>query len=201
MTHSDDPRYVIIAPRDSAMAQGIADQLASAGWQVGDQPGATLDGVVFDPGLAEPDGDDAPATIADDFLHSVERLRPRLRPRENGGARIVVITTRDGLGWPTRPRTAAAAAALTAAARSLALRLARDGVTVNVLAALPTAADPDAAIPGSHLREPTPLVPHHVETTDVAATARFLIDPRSGYITGQVLYCCGGASLLSTLSV
>ena len=40
-----------------------------------------------------------------------------------------------------------------------------------------------------------------VTPEDIAAAVAFFLDRRSGYITGQILHCCGGASLLSSLSV
>jgi NAD(P)-dependent dehydrogenase (short-subunit alcohol dehydrogenase family) len=46
-----------------------------------------------------------------------------------------------------------------------------------------------------------PLTGEPVTPEDIAAAITFFLDRRSGYITGQVLHCCGGASLLSSLSV
>lgn len=207
MDNSDKPtRCAIVTPQDTAIARAIAAELRSSGWRVaaGLEPSTVIDGLVFEPGLAEGGADKAGSGIAEDLLGTVERCLPRFRPRSEGGARIVVISTRDGLGWPERPRVAAAAGALASAARSLALRLAPDGVTVNVVAALPPpakAGKEPGPVSGSHLWEPAPLGPHPVLPTDVAETARFFLDARSGYVTGQVLYCCGGASLLSSLSV
>lgn len=118
--------------------------------------------------------------------------------------RIVVITSRDGLGWPSRPDLAAQSGALVSAARSLALQLGRAGTTVNVVAALPPEGSPlrDAGRPeNTHLYEPEALTPEPVTVHDIAETVAFFLDSRSSYITGQVLNCCGGASLLSSLSV
>jgi len=56
-------------------------------------------------------------------------------------------------------------------------------------------------VPGSHLHEPVPLSGSPVTEEDIAETVSFFLDHRCGYITGQVLHCCGGASLLSSLSV
>jgi NAD(P)-dependent dehydrogenase (short-subunit alcohol dehydrogenase family) len=46
-----------------------------------------------------------------------------------------------------------------------------------------------AAIPVKRLGEPA----------DVARTVTFLTDPANSYITGQVLYVCGGSSIGSLL--
>ncbi|MBZ9645910.1 SDR family oxidoreductase [Streptomyces sp. PSKA30] len=47
----------------------------------------------------------------------------------------------------------------------------------------------------THLYEPEAFTPHPVTAQDIAETAAFLLDARSGYVTGQVLYVCGGKSL------
>jgi acetyl-CoA acetyltransferase len=60
---------------------------------------------------------------------------------------------------------------------------------------------PGAQVALTHLFEPVPLTGEPVTPEDIAATVTFFLDRRSGYITGQVLHCCGGASLLSSLSV
>lgn len=78
------------------------------------------------------------------------------------------------------------------------------GITVSAVMATP----PDAAtrreagpVPGTHLYEPVPLTGAPVTREDIAAAVAFFMDRRSGYITGQIMHCCGGASLLSSLSV
>ena len=54
---------------------------------------------------------------------------------------MVAVGSRDWLGWPSRPRAAAEAAALVATVRSLALAYGQAGITVNGVVATP----PDAA--------------------------------------------------------
>ena len=93
---------------------------------------------------------------------------------------------------------------MVAAVRSLALAHGQAGITVNGVIGIP----PDAAsrrdagpAPGTHLFEPVALTGEPVTPEDIAADVTFFLDRRSGYITGQTLHCCGGASLLSSLSV
>jgi NAD(P)-dependent dehydrogenase (short-subunit alcohol dehydrogenase family) len=163
-----------------------------------------VDGLIYEPALLDGREGVNALSVVGNLLNSVEQLRPHFRDRAEGGARIVAISSRDGLGWPDRPHIAAAAGALAAACRSLALQLGPAGITVNVVAALPPEGSTlrDAGRPaGTHLREPESLTPVPVTTEDIASTSEFFLDARSGYITGQVLYCCGGASLLSSLSV
>lgn len=220
MTNSQLPhsRVAVIASPGTATATAIADRLRDAGWAVktiNERPDPTeihtllaeheaIDGLIYEPGLLDGSNGTNAGNVVDSLLTLVEQLRPQLRPRTHGGARIVAISSRDGLGWPDRPHVAAAAAALISVSRSLALQLGPDGITVNVVAALPPQGSvlKDAGSPaGTHLREPEPLTAAPVTTQDIASTSEFFLDARSGYITGQVLYCCGGASLLSSLSV
>ncbi|MBT2521839.1 SDR family oxidoreductase [Arthrobacter sp. ISL-28] len=212
------PRLAVLASPGTATATAVADKLRSGGWAVktiGQDPDPgeinallegqeAIDALIYEPGLLDAsDGINAGGVVGS-LLKVVEQLRPHFRARGDGGARIVAISSRDGLGWPDRPHIAAAAGALTAVCRSLALQLGQDGATVNVVAALPPHGSilRDAGRPaGTHLREPEPLTPTPVTAEDIASTSEFFLDARSGYITGQVLYCCGGASLLSSLSV
>jgi NAD(P)-dependent dehydrogenase (short-subunit alcohol dehydrogenase family) len=213
-TVTDIPFAVVLSRGDESVAQAVVAGLTQAGWELevlhgptdaalarvadGDRP---VDGVVFVPGLLT---DDRDADAAGDLLALVDSLSRRFRPATAGGARVVAVTSRDWLGWPSRPRIAAQAAGLVAAARSLALLHGRSGVTVNTVVALPPEASPlraDGPVPGTHLHEPASLLPEPVTEDDIAATVSFFLDHRSGYITGQTLHCCGGASLLSSLSV
>jgi len=214
-TRQEGPLAVVLSQGDETVTQCVISTLERDGWQLEVLRGAGaldglaadrrfVDGVVLVPGLltGDPGHDLDPAG---DLLALVEAVSPRLRPAADGGARIVAVGSRDWLGWPTRPRLAARAAALVATVRSLALALGRRGVTVNAVVALP----PEARRPphaegqarGSHLHEPVPLNGGPVTEEDIAETVSFFLDQRSGYITGQVLHCCGGASLLSSLSV
>src|SRR5262249_43895168 len=160
-------------------------------------------GVVYIPGLlAGREGIQTDPAVA--LMDLVDASRTRMSSAPDGGARVVAVGRRDRLGGPSRPRPAAQAAGLVAAVRSLALAHGQAGITVNAVIATP----PDAAVrrvagpaPGTHLYEPVPLTGEPVTPEDIAATVSFFLDRRSGYITGQVLHCCGGASLLSSLSV
>jgi NAD(P)-dependent dehydrogenase (short-subunit alcohol dehydrogenase family) len=199
----------VLAGEESPVFAAIAKRLRAAGWVVArdidiSARQGTITGLVYEPGLFGGEEFVRIGHVVDGLADLVDRLLPRLRSRANGGARIVVVASRDGLGWPDRPHTAAASAALVALARSLALQLGPQGITVNVVAGLPPHGSPlwHAGQPdGTHLREPEELLPEPVAVEDIARTCEFFVDDRSGYITGQVLHCCGGASLLSSLSV
>jgi hypothetical protein len=206
---NDAPYAFVLSHGDDAVTTAVVRTLEQQGWTVHlgrDAPSADqrpVNGVVYVPGLLagiENAGRDPARALMD----LVESLRPRLAPRERGGARLVAVGSRDWLGWPSRPQVAAQAAALVATVRSLALAHGRAGITVNAVIGIPldaTTLRGAGAVPGTHLYEPVPLTGEPVTAEDIAATVSFFLDQRSGYITGQILHCCGGASLLSSLSV
>jgi hypothetical protein len=212
-TRQGGRRAVLLSRGDETVTQAVASTLTREGWQLEVLRGGALerlpasgplvDGLVLVPGLLTENPDDD-ADPSGDLLALVEALSARLRPASAGGARVVAVGSRDWLGWPSRPRRAAQAAALVATVRSLALALGRRGVTVNAVVALPPEASSlrrEGEVPGSHLYEPVALTGNPVTEEDIAATVSFFLNSRSAYITGQVLHCCGGASLLSSLSV
>ncbi|MFC5728927.1 MULTISPECIES: SDR family oxidoreductase [Nocardioides] len=203
-------RVLVRADGDDDVVVAVSSALVTAGWIVEHagrstpvSEGPRLDGIVFVPGLLDTVAglDVDPAA---ELVELVESLGRRLRSGGDGGARIVAVGSRDWLGWAGRPAVAAQAAGLVAAVRSLALERGRAGLTVNCVLALPLDAHRRrhrGAVPGTHLHEPVALTPEPVTSADIAATVEFFLDPRSNYITGQALHCCGGASLLSSLSV
>lgn len=121
-----------------------------------------------------------------------------MRARRFG--RIVLVSSRAALGLPTRTSYAATKAGMIGMARTWALELAADGITVNVVApgpirtdmfyeVIPAGSDKErqvaAAIPVRRLGTPE----------DVARAVLFFVDAAAGFVTGQVLYVCGGASV------
>ncbi|HET7665243.1 MAG TPA: SDR family oxidoreductase [Mycobacterium sp.] len=202
----------VLSHGDDAVTEALVRALEQEGWRLvvrhgaADVPPVTagpVTGVVYVPGLLA-ESERLPADPAVALMDLVAALRPRLSSAGDGGARVVVVGSRDWLGWPSRPLLAAKAAGLVAATRSLALAHGQAGVTVNAVVGMP----PEAAdlrdagpAPGTHLYEPVPLTGAAVTPEDIAAAVMFFLDRRSGYLTGQILHCCGGASLLSSLSV
>jgi NAD(P)-dependent dehydrogenase (short-subunit alcohol dehydrogenase family) len=123
---------------------------------------------------------------------------PAMRARRFG--RVLFTGSRAALGVPTRSAYAATKAGLIGLARTWALELAPQGITVNVVSPgpirtqnfwdiVPKDSDSETAlaarIPVGRLGEPA----------DVARALMFLADPDAGFITGQVLMVCGGASV------
>jgi NAD(P)-dependent dehydrogenase (short-subunit alcohol dehydrogenase family) len=121
-----------------------------------------------------------------------------MRARRFG--RVLFTGSRAALGVPTRSAYAATKAGLIGLARTWALELAPQGITVNVVSPgpirtqnfwdiVPRDSEAETAlaarIPVGRLGEPA----------DVARALMFLADPDAGFITGQVLMVCGGASV------
>ena len=123
--------------------------------------------------------------------------------RRSACGRLVFISSINGIrGNFGQTNYAAAKAGLIGLARSLALELARDGITVNVVA--------PGFIDSAMTRDlPPALRARVIERTplrrcgavdDVAHAVRFLCDDAAGFITGTVLPVDGGQLLGSTLT-
>ncbi|WP_049746315.1 SDR family oxidoreductase [Mycolicibacterium goodii] len=209
MTENHDLRTALVLSQgDDAATDAVLRTLEHDGWRVIrtaqiTDPGCTVHGVVYLPGLLSSGGYPQKVEPAVSLVELMEAVQPRLAHRLEGGARVVAVGSRDWLGWPSRPLVAAQSAALVATVRSLALAHGQAGVTVNaVIGLLVDAAERRDIGPArdTHLYEPVPLTGAPVAAEDIAASVAFFLDDRSGYITGQILHCCGGASLLSSLS-
>jgi len=120
--------------------------------------------------------------------------------RKSGFGRIVNISSRAALGKEMRASYSAAKAGLIGFTRTCALELASAGITVNVVAPGPIATElylrnnpsdekslkaVSSRIPMQRLGRPE----------EVAAAITFFLSDASSYVTGQVLYVCGGASV------
>jgi NAD(P)-dependent dehydrogenase (short-subunit alcohol dehydrogenase family) len=128
----------------------------------------------------------------------VQAALPAMRAAHFG--RVVMISSRAALGLPTRTVYSATKAGLIGMARTWALELAPEGITVNVVAPGPirTAMFHDLIAAGSEReKELAASVPVRRlgEADDVARAVSFFADPASDFVTGQVLYVCGGTSV------
>lgn len=117
-----------------------------------------------------------------------------------GSGRIVLLSSRAALGLASRTAYSATKAGMLGMARTWALELAPQGITVNVVAPGPIRTDMfhDVIEKGSEKeRQVAQSVPVRRlgEPADVARAVLFFCSPDNGFITGQVLYVCGGTSV------
>ncbi|WP_280564827.1 SDR family oxidoreductase [Chromohalobacter sp. 48-RD10] len=130
-------------------------------------------------------------------LVCTQALLPAMKA--HGMGRIVLNTSRVVLGKEARTIYSATKGALQSMARTWALELAEHGITVNCVAPGPIATSafwqnnpPDSErahriignIPLRRMGRPE----------DVAQAISFFCDERSGFITGQTLFVCGGVT-------
>ena len=119
--------------------------------------------------------------------------------KEAGFGRIVNIASRAIRGIPNLSVYAASKAAVVGLMTTWALELARSGITANAVAPGPIDTDmlraaypPDSpAFQAMHDKVP---VGRLGQPADIANAVAFLLDERSGFVTGQVLHVCGGMS-------
>lgn len=128
----------------------------------------------------------------------VQAALPGMRERHFG--RVVLMSSRAAVGLATRTAYSATKAGMLGMARTWALELAADGITVNVVAPGPIRTDMfyDVVAQGSEKeRALAASVPVRRlgESADVARAVAFFADPANGFVTGQVLYVCGGTSV------
>jgi NAD(P)-dependent dehydrogenase (short-subunit alcohol dehydrogenase family) len=150
--------------------------------------------------------DDVDADDFDRVLHlntrtaliAAQALVPVMR--RVGGGRIVMNTSRVTLGKPARSIYSASKGALQSMARTWALELARDQITVNCVAPGPIATtafwrnNPPDAAPTRELIAAIPL--QRMGTPeDVANAVSFFCAPASGFVTGQTMFVCGGVTV------
>jgi len=131
-------------------------------------------------------------------IQLVQAALPAMRERKFG--RVVLLSSRAALGAQTRTSYSATKAGMLGMARTWALELAADGITVNVVAPGPIHSDMFYdVIPAGSERERKLAASIPVqrigEPGDVTRAVAFFADPAAGFITGQVLYVCGGSSV------
>ena len=131
-------------------------------------------------------------------IQLLQAALPAMRARRFG--RVILLSSRAALGAQTRTSYSATKAGMLGMARTWALELAADGITVNVVAPGPIHTDMFYdVIPAGSERERALAASIPVrrvgEPGDVARAVAFFADADSSFITGQVLYVCGGASL------
>jgi 3-oxoacyl-[acyl-carrier protein] reductase len=131
-------------------------------------------------------------------LQCTQALLPAMK--EAGFGRIVNISSRAALGKEFRSVYAATKAGLHGFTRTWALELGRYGIAVDAVAPGPVATEmfeavnPPGAARTQNLVDAIPVRRVGRPSEVAHATAAFL-DGRAGFMTGQVLYVCGGLSV------
>jgi NAD(P)-dependent dehydrogenase (short-subunit alcohol dehydrogenase family) len=132
-------------------------------------------------------------------LALVQANLPAMKQQRFG--RIVLISSRAVLGLAKRTVYSATKAGMLGLARTWALELGADGITVNVVAPGPIEA---TEMFHELIPEDSPKLPRIVDSIpvkrlgrpeDVARAVMFFTAPEAGFVTGQTLFVCGGTSV------
>lgn len=114
--------------------------------------------------------------------------------------RIVLISSRAMLGLATRTGYSATKAAQIGLVRTWAMELGQHGITVNAVAPGPIVTDmftevvPEDSDKALEIARSIP-VRRLGKPDDVSRAVMFLLSPDNGFVTGQCIFVCGGASL------
>jgi len=129
----------------------------------------------------------------------VQAVLPSMQANSFG--RIILISSRGALGLQTRSAYSATKAGMIGMGRTWALELAPHGITVNMIAPGPIGGTDmfHDIVPAGSAREAAlaQQIPARRLGTpeDVANAVMFFAARDAGFVTGQVLYVCGGASV------
>jgi 3-oxoacyl-[acyl-carrier protein] reductase len=158
-------------------------------------------GIVCPASLEEQTLEDLERTVQLNLRCSMQCAQALLPGMKAAGfGRIVNIASRAALGKELRTAYAATKSGLIGMAKVWALELGRHGITTNAIGPGPIRTElfDKANPPGDPRTQATiDAVPvRRVGTPDdIAHAASYLLDARSGFITGQVLYVCGGMTV------
>ena len=125
----------------------------------------------------------------------------------NNFGRIVLISSRGALGLQTRSAYSATKAGMIGMGRTWALELAPHGITVNMIAPGPIGGTEmfHEIVPAGSAREAAlaqQIPVRRLGTPDEVANAvMFFAAREASFVTGQVLYVCGGGASVGTLVV
>ncbi|TFY94167.1 SDR family oxidoreductase [Pseudomonas nabeulensis] len=131
-------------------------------------------------------------------LQCLQAVLPGMQ--DAGFGRVLNVSSRAALGKDLRSAYAATKAGLLGFTRVWALELGEHGITCNAIGPGPIStelfnkANPPGAPRTQKIIDSIPLKRIGLPE-DVAQSAAFFLDERSGFITGQTLYVCGGMTV------
>ena len=131
-------------------------------------------------------------------IQLMQAFLPTMRAQKFG--RVVLMSSRGALGLETRTAYSATKAGMIGMARTWALELAPEGITINVVAPGPiqTPMFYDVVDAGSEREQKIAAsipVQRLGRPDDITRAVAFFADPANSFVTGQTLYVCGGASV------
>ena len=148
--------------------------------------------------LTVKDLDDVMALNFRAVLQCTQAVLPAMRAAKFG--RIVNLGSRALLGREGRIAYGGSKAAVASMTRSLALEVAKDGITANCIAPGPVETEmfaknhPHGSAERARITGAVPMA--RVGTTkEIAAACAYFLSEDAGFTTGQVLYVCGGLSV------
>ena len=168
-----------------------------------------VDAVVANAGIArrvpaaDLDDDDWRVLMEIDLLGVFRCFRAALPLMRGRGGRLLATSSIAGAvaGWPEHAHYTAAKAGVQGLVRSLALEVAKDGITVNAVA-------PGVVVTPQSLDAVNSLGPEGIEAfaghvpvgrngrpQDIAAVFLFLATDEAAYVTGQTIVVDGGVTL------
>jgi NAD(P)-dependent dehydrogenase (short-subunit alcohol dehydrogenase family) len=178
---------------DLTAPEGVEAVLAAAG----DDVAALVNnaGITRDARAVKMSEEDFAAVIEVNLVAAM-RLTLALEPRYREGAAVVNLSSRASLGNFGQANYSASKSGLVGFGRALAQRWA-PRVRVNAVAPSLVETPMTEAMPPDVLAKMVARIPAGRIGTpdDVAGIVAFLASPAAGYITGQVLFACGGRSV------
>ena len=131
-------------------------------------------------------------------LTLMQSFLPSMKKRRFG--RVIFNSSRSALGLASHTSYSAAKSGMIGMARTWALELAQHKITVNVVAPGPILTEcflkslPKGIQPEKDIAKLVP-VGRLGSVDDVANAFMYFADEKSGFVTGQTLYVCGGTSV------
>ena len=196
--HSDYDEFLMVDLSDGA---ATADRLRDVAGRYRVTRLVNNAGIVAPAPLEDTDPDSLDRVAAVNLKAPIICLQALLPGMKRAGlGRVVNISSRVALGKELRTVYSATKAGLHGMTKTWALELGRHGITVNAVGPGPIRTELfDQVNPPGDPR--TKAIVERVpvarlgDPADVAEAVGFLVSDRAGFITGQVLYVCGGMTI------